>query len=169
MKCNFAEEHILKTNFAIGGVLGHQGLIVHIMDGTLIGTDSWFHNPHSQASSHFGVGKNGRLIQWVDTDNKAWTEVSGNPYWVSVECEGVGGDSLTVEQIATIGKLYEWLESQYHFGFANTASVTGKGLGHHSMGGSQWGGHYFCPGEKVIAQKPAILAKALLIRHGVTA
>ena len=164
MKCPFATQHILNVNFNVGGMPAHQGLVLHIMDGTLTGTDAWFHNPHSQASSHFGVGKNGVLIQWVDTNNKAWTEASGNPYWVSVECEGHGGDSLTPQQIATIAKLYEWLESVYHFGFGETSNVNGGGLGHHSMGGMAWGGHLECPGTNVIAQKPLILTASQKIR-----
>lgn len=169
MKCDFAKQRILNVNETPGAVLAHQGLVVHIMDGTLWGTDSWFHNPHAKASSHFGVGRDGTLLQWVDTDSKAWTEADGNPYWVSVECEGRGGEELTHEQIAMIGKLFEWLERSYHFGFANASTPSQKGLGHHSMGGLAWGGHFNCPGLKVIAQKKQILSEALLIRHGVTA
>ena len=43
------------------------GVVLHIMEGTLDGSDSWFKNPTAQASSHFGVGKDGRTYQWVDT------------------------------------------------------------------------------------------------------
>ena len=166
MICNFAQQKILKTNFKTGGVLDHKGLVLHIMDGTLSGTISWFNNPHAQASSHFAVGKAGTLVQFVDTENTAWTEASGNPYWISVECEGHGGDSLTPQQIATIAKLYEWSEGIYHFGFAPTSSVFVKGLGHHSMGGMDWGGHLECPGTNVIAQKPLILTASQKIRSG---
>ena len=111
MKCPFATQKILNINFKVGNVLAHQGLVLHIMDGTLVGTIAWFNNPHAQASSHFAVGKVGTLVQFVDTENTAWTEASGNPYWISVECEGRGGDSLTPQQIATIAKLYEFLGS----------------------------------------------------------
>ena len=166
MKCPFATQKILNINFKVGNVLAHQGLVLHIMDGTLVGTIAWFNNPHAQASSHFAVGKQGQLVQFVDTDSMAWTEASGNPYWISVECEGHGGDSLTPQQIATIAKLYEWLERNYHFGFAPTSSVSGKGLGHHSMGGMAWGGHLECPGTNVIAQKPLILTASQKIRSG---
>ena len=165
MKCDYATQHILQTNFKTGGVLAHQGIVLHIMQGSLAGTLSWFNNPHAQASSHFGCGKDGTLYQFVDTDNMAWTEVSGNPYWISVECEGFVPDSLTPQQIATIAKLYEWAEGLYHFGFAITSSITGKGLGHHAMGGAAWGGNLDCPGNNIIAQKPAIVAAAEAIRN----
>ena len=47
-------------------------IVDHIMSGTLTGTDSWFANPVSKVSSHFGVGKNGEIHQYVDLDNPAW-------------------------------------------------------------------------------------------------
>lgn len=40
-------------------------IVDHIMAGTLSGTDSWFANPASQVSSHFSVGKNGEIHQYV--------------------------------------------------------------------------------------------------------
>jgi len=42
------------------------------MGGTLAGTDSWFNNPASQVSSHYGVGLGGAAHQYVDLDNRAW-------------------------------------------------------------------------------------------------
>lgn len=160
----FATQKLLKVNFNAKGMKGHKGVVLHIMDGTLDGTNSWFNNPHSEASSHFGNGKDGRLFQWVDTDNKAWTEASGNPLWISIENEGKGGDALTPKQIANCAKIYEWAEKLYHFGFAITSNVNQNGLGHHSMGGQDWGGHLNCPGTKIIAQKPLIIARAKAIR-----
>jgi N-acetyl-anhydromuramyl-L-alanine amidase AmpD len=38
-------------------------IVDHIMAGTLAGTDSWFNNPTSKVSSHFGVGKNGEIYK----------------------------------------------------------------------------------------------------------
>lgn len=159
-----AIQHILSINETEHGMLDHRGLVIHIMDGTLSGTDAWFHNLKAKASSHLGLGKLGNFIQWVHFDDKAWTEASGNPYWISVECEGRGGDSLTPAQIASLAKLYHWLESQYHFGFELANNPNDKGLGHHSMGGKLWGNHLMCPGVKIIAQKPLILAQAKAIK-----
>lgn len=44
----------------------------HIMQGTLESSDSWFRNRSSQVSAHFGVGKDGRIWQWVHTQDSAW-------------------------------------------------------------------------------------------------
>jgi hypothetical protein len=78
-----------------------HGVILHIMDGTLWGTDGWFHNKISEASSDYGVGKKDTIIQWVDwtTNWKAWAEAAGNPYWVSIEFEGKSGEPLTPFQL----------------------------------------------------------------------
>ena len=57
-------------------------IVDHIMAGTLVGTDSWFQNPSSQVSAHFGVGKNGQIHQYVDINNVAWANgVVNKPSW----------------------------------------------------------------------------------------
>jgi N-acetylmuramoyl-L-alanine amidase len=43
------------------------------MSGTLRGTDSWFRNPASQVSAHFGIGMGGEVHQYVDLGNVAWS------------------------------------------------------------------------------------------------
>lgn len=53
---------------------GHKvvAIVHHIMQGTLAGTDSWFASPKSGASTHFGVGKDGTIHQYVDLADAAW-------------------------------------------------------------------------------------------------
>lgn len=77
-------------------------IVYHIMEGSLAGTDSWFQNPASSASAHFGVGANGEIHQYVLTDDAAWTNgivnrpswrllksgVNPNLYTLSIEHEG---------------------------------------------------------------------------------
>lgn len=77
-------------------------IVLHIMDGSLTGTDSWFASPTSQASSHYGVGFNGEVHQYVAEENGAWTQgphegatfklfkpnVNPNYYCLSIEHEG---------------------------------------------------------------------------------
>ena len=84
-------------------------IVNHIMAGTLAGTDSWFANPASKVSSHFGVGKSGEIHQYVDLKNPAWANggvnnttwpllipgVNPNYYTVSVEHEGYSGDVMS--------------------------------------------------------------------------
>jgi|SRR5680860_8196 len=98
-------------------------IVNHIMSGTLTGTDSWFANPTSKVSSHFGVGKNGAIHQYVNLDNLAWANgVVNNPNWpllqygvnpnyytVSIEHEGESGDVMPEAQYQASLALHRWL------------------------------------------------------------
>lgn len=98
-------------------------IVNHIMEGTLVGTDSWFANPASQVSSHFGVGKNGEIHQYVDLKYPAWANgavnkpnwpllisgVNPNYYTVSIEHEGKNGDVMPEAQYQANLALHRWL------------------------------------------------------------
>ena len=147
-----------------------QGLVLHIMEGTETGTDSWFHSPSAQVSAHFGNPKTGGLDQWVDTNDKAWAQVAGNSSWISVENEGNAGDSLTANQIANAATLLAWLNITESIPLTLANSPTDSGLGYHAMGGAAWGNHLGCPGQPIIDQRAAICtaAQALVISPTVT-
>lgn len=149
-------------NMTSGGMRSHRGLVLHIQEGSEAGTDAWFHNPSSQVSAHFGNPKTGPLDQWVDTDDRAWAEVNGNPDWISVENEGHSGDQLTASQLENVAQLLAWLHVQYGVPLAisDTPAAGTPGLTGHGLGGSAWGGHYDCPGPPILAQRPAIIARA---------
>lgn len=154
----------------------HRGLVVHIAEGWYDGTISWQKNPSADVSSHFIVGRDGKIAQMVDTSDKAWAQRSGNPYWLSVECEGFtkghklnpgGWESLTAAQIDAIARILLKCHTAYGVPLQTASSATGKGLGHHSMGGTTWG-HQDCPGNPIIAQKDDIVARAKAIKNGTT-
>ncbi len=105
-------------------------LVAHVMQGTLSGCDSWFANPAAQASSNYGVGKDGSIHQYVDPQGKDAPFANGiarepaatfralqamlpgvNPNWwsVSIEHEGMSGEPLTSAQLAASGHLTAWL------------------------------------------------------------
>lgn len=143
-----------QTTRGMGTVLG---VVLHIMQGSLAGTDSWFHNRKAQASAHFGVGKTGRVYQWVDTADKAWAEVGGNGQYLSIEHEGNSGDALTAQQIAADAGIIAWAHGLYHFPLQLANRPGEHGLGYHAMGGVAWGNHPQCPGAPIIAQRQRIL------------
>ncbi|MFF9287499.1 peptidoglycan-binding protein [Streptomyces griseosporeus] len=147
-------------NKTTNGMKAHYGVVLHIMQGTLWGSDAWFRNPAAQASAHFGVGKDGTILQWVDTKDRAWAQAGGNSYWISIEHEGESGDSLTPEQIAADAKILTWAHKTHGVVLQSTDSVTGRGLGWHGMGGTAWGGHTACPGDPIKSQRAAILKAA---------
>jgi hypothetical protein len=151
-----------------------RGLVVHIAEGWYEGTISWQKNPSADVSSHFIVSRAGKIAQMVDTADAAWTQRSGNGEWLSVECEGFtkgnkrnpgGWESLSDAQIDAIARLLLRCHTSYSVPLQATSSATGRGLGHHSLGGESWG-HLDCPGPPIIAQKPAIVQRALALKNG---
>lgn len=56
---------------------GHGGysvcaIVIHTMAGSLAGSDSWFNNPNSHVSSHYGIGLGGEQHQYVALCNSSW-------------------------------------------------------------------------------------------------
>lgn len=86
-----------------------EAVVIHIMDGTLPGTDSWFANPTSQVSAHYGIGKSGEVHQYVQENDAAWhagrvdapvwklirPNVNPNLYTIGIEHEGKPDEGWT--------------------------------------------------------------------------
>lgn len=49
-----------------------EAIVIHIMQGTLYGTDSWFQSTLSKASAHYGIGKAGQVHQYVNEKDTAY-------------------------------------------------------------------------------------------------
>ena len=155
-----AVKHPISCNFTKNGIVRPiRGLVLHIQEGTEKGTYSWFNSKEAKASSHFGNPKIGKLEQFVDTDDMAWTQKAGNPYWLSVENEGHHGDRLTESQISNLVRLMQVLHQTEKVPLSLANSPSESGLGYHSMGGKAWG-HEQCPGKPIIEQRHSILALA---------
>lgn len=136
------------------------GVVLHIQQGNENGTDSWFHNPESKVSAHFGAPKAGGIDQWVLIGDKAWHASAANPYYVGIECEGDSGDKLTTEQAEAIAELLAWLHRTYGIPLVICSTPGNPGLAYHGLGGEAWGGHFDCPGEPIIEARPLLLARA---------
>jgi hypothetical protein len=152
-----------------GRMLEQRGLVIHIAEGTFEGTISWCKNPTSNVSTHFVTDTDGTIAQMIDTDVTAWTQQAGNGHWLSVENAGHTPAPLTAPQIEACAKLLARGHTQYGYPLQIAVNPDGRGLGHHSMGcnwpAGAWG-HCDCPGPAIIAQKPAILARAIEIIGG---
>ncbi|MEV4457001.1 N-acetylmuramoyl-L-alanine amidase [Microbispora sp. NPDC049633] len=158
-----AEWRPITGNKTPGGMGAIHGVTLHIMAGTLEGTEAWFNNPRAEASSHFGTGRGGALRQWVDTRDRAWAQKAGNPNWISIENEGKAGDALTDAQLDRCAEVLAWAHKEHGVPLQVTSDPNGRGLGHHAMGGAAWGNHPACPGTKVVAQKAEIVRRARLL------
>lgn len=168
--------HHPSPNFRSGMQVPHGvlGALYHTMVGNLPGTDAEFSNKAMQLSAHFGIGQDGTCIQWVDIrGGEAWAEAGGNPFWYSIEMADNQNPNnpYTEAQLDRAAQLAELLSrpSVGNFPLRITDSVSGEGLGTHSMGGAAWGGHA-CPDSPPnhvrSNQRAEIIRRAKLLRAG---
>lgn len=107
-------------NFSIG----RQGytpqiVVIHIMDGNLEGTNSWFATPVSKVSSNYGIGLKGEIVRYVKEEDTAWAQgrvknptfklykpnVNPNLYCISLEHEGHDLSYAPLEQLKASAQL----------------------------------------------------------------
>jgi hypothetical protein len=159
---------LITANFQKTGMSkSPKGLVIHIAEAPQLSSIYyWFNNPnqtvktkkgdvHVSASAHFGIGKDGTIWQFVDTDHMAYAQMAGNPDYFSVEHVGYSGDELTDDQIRALAWLFRYLSDLYGFPLALADQPGDSGLGYHSMGAG-WG-HPDCPGQKIIDQRQQVV------------
>lgn len=144
-------------NFTLGRPGGYKPLLIvcHIMAGTLAGTRSWFANPSSKVSAHFGVGKRGEGEQYVKISDTAWhagsvrnpkvelpypAKVNPNLYTVGIEFEGRPGDVFPEEQYQTGLQLIQDLLKQME---PSSLPIKQRVIGHYQINSV---GRADCPG-----------------------
>ena len=67
------EDKLVPVNFTKGrGTEKPIALVLHTMVGTLEGTYSWFKNPQSGVSAHYGIGLDGRVWRFVKDEDTAY-------------------------------------------------------------------------------------------------
>jgi LysM repeat protein len=79
-------------------------LVIHVAGGSLEGMYHWFIKPDNLSSAHYGIGLDGRIHQYVDLGDRAWTNgytepgnlwpgppnANPNDWTVSIEMEDLG-------------------------------------------------------------------------------
>src|SRR3954467_7474648 len=173
----------------------HDILCYHTMVGSLNGTDSYFRGEAPNGpSSHFGVGHDGTIYQWVDTENRAAANLNGNYHIISVETADVGEGfpkwnmndgnavpSWTAAQVEANAKIAAFVYKTHKIPLSQIPdSKPGRrGIGYHRQGcdpnrvsgGEKWSTAYgkVCPGNRRISQIPSVIARAKQIAGGATA
>lgn len=140
----------------VGGLMQDYRMgVIHIMQGTLAGTDEWFHDSAAQVSAHFGVGEDGTVYQWVDTVSQAWAEADYNGVAISIEHEGFSGQPLTAAQASADVPLMRWLRDTHGLPLDRS-----HWFGHGELGVAG-GNHPDCPGQPILDYLPNLLERAL--------
>lgn len=125
----------MSPNFAMGRK-GYKPdmIVIHIMAGTLKSTDTWFSMIESQVSSHYGVGLNGEIHQYVHEEDTAWANglvpgwntgptskfvlsrpgVNPNLYSISIEHEGQDLSKNPKEQLEASANLIKDICTRYN-------------------------------------------------------
>src|SRR3990167_4756389 len=90
------------SNYSIDKNRKILGIVLHIAEGTVESTTSWFRSVESGVSSHYLVGKDGQVYQFVREDDISWSngrinrpswnllpkDQNGNTNTISIEHEG---------------------------------------------------------------------------------
>jgi len=104
-------------------------VVIHTMAGTIEGCTSWFLNPASQVSAHYGVGIDGDFVRYINRRDTAWSNglledgnrwpgpPGVNPNWltVSIETEDLGNpvQLVTDAQYTRVRTLVRTVMSTY--------------------------------------------------------
>lgn len=142
----------------------YRFVVFHIAEGSFEGTISWEMNDESDISSHLVVSKTGEIAQMLDTAVQSWCQAKGNPVGISVEFEGRTPNALTDAQLTAGARILLWAHREHGVPLRVANSTSDRGLAHHSMG-ADWG-HQDCPGPAIIAQKPEVVRRAIVLSSG---
>lgn len=122
----------------------HNILCFHTMDGFLAGTEATFAG--SQNDSHFGVGgladapgKDGHVVQWVDTAIRANANLDGSPEIVSIETSDGAKRPLppwSEKQLDALVKVGAWVCEKHDIPpvLINGTKPGTRGIGYHRQG-----------------------------------
>lgn len=141
-------------------------IVIHIMEGSLLGTDSWFKSTTSQVSAHYGIGTSGEVHQYVKETDTAWHagRVS-SPSWRLIK---TSGGAFINPNYYTIGIEHEgstdteWSDAMYNASSEMVKSISSRWnipldrdhvIGHHEIYAVKT-----CPGHKVDLNKLIALA-----------
>lgn len=102
-------------------------IVNHITAGLMPGCLSWLQNPNAQASAHYLVTRDGRILQLVKDEDTAWHAgavnkpswklydgTNPNRYTIGIEHEGFSHESLTEAQYQATLWLHRQLIQKYN-------------------------------------------------------
>jgi len=117
-------------NFSSRNGLTPKYICIHIMQGSLTGTDDWFSRSVSQVSAHYGIGLTGETHQYVDEKMSAWANgrvdnptaqivkdnlnVNQNAISLSIEHEGQDLSTAPQAQLNASAQLIKSLCSKWN-------------------------------------------------------
>ena len=143
-------------------------LILHsaVGSGSLF---EYFERERVVVESHFWVGLDGRVEQYIDTGRQADANYLANARAISVETADRGNPDAqpwTPEQMAALVDIAVWAYETHRIPLRRCPSWDAPGLGFHTMFGApgMWTPvAKSCPGRARIAQFPDVVSRAELV------
>lgn len=109
-------DELTPINHRAGRQQSIDAIVIHVMEGTLASARSWFRDPISVVSSHYGIGLRGEIERYVSEGDTAFANgrvynataalvrerpgVNPNDYTISIEHEGDGKSDMPPAQRA---------------------------------------------------------------------
>lgn len=146
-----------KTNYTKGRSSKITEITIHHMAGVMTAEQCGriFQRPGRNGSSHYGIGNDGRIGNYVDENNTAWTNSNwaSNCRAITIETSNnkVGGDwTVSDKALKSLIKLVADIAKRY-----NIKLVKGKTLTWHSMYAKT-----ICPGNYLRSKIDYIISEA---------
>lgn len=146
-------------------------IVIHIMEGSLSGTDAWFAADESGVSAHYGIGKKGEVHRYVreedsaahagTVDRPSWPllklrdngkPVNPNYYTIGIEHEGKAGEPFTEAMYEASSELIAAIAERWNIPVDSDHVIT-----HHAIRFSK-----SCPGTGVDLSRLIEMAKSKL-------
>jgi N-acetylmuramoyl-L-alanine amidase len=175
--CPFATAGLLEKPGAPRPAIRPTQIVVHTMESTPTAADRLFRRAdargHAVGQSHFGIGRDGRIMQWIDTTARADATHRANRRAdttgaVAVTTEGHAFQPWTETQLDALVKLHIWLMRAHPaIGHRVCRSAADPGLGHHTLFGAWTTQDHNCPGPLRMAQWRETVAPRVLAAFGI--
>jgi N-acetyl-anhydromuramyl-L-alanine amidase AmpD len=165
--CPFALWKPLPQNARTGRTITPRSVALHTTTSGDVEPWKFFASPGANGvESHFWVGNEGQIHQYMDTHNKADCQMDGNTYAISIETADNGArnpDDLsgwTPAQMVSLTRLGAWICHTHSIPAVKVPTWDGWGVGYHCQfnGSPGWNTDHACPGRHKIAQVPSVIA-----------
>ena len=157
--CPFAEHKLLPESRSQGRITPRMFIVHSTGAPSSKGLYDWWMSDQSRGlESHFWIGDDGRLEQYIDTEVRADANGAANGYALSCETNSssTATEPWTPAQAATLVRLIDWCCATHDIPRRLTATATGSGLAWHVQFGAPgpWtpSKGKVCPGPARITQ-----------------
>lgn len=114
--------------------------------------------------SHFGLGYDGRVAQYIGTNTRADANAGANNRAISLESAAntSNSDPWTAAQINTLVRVMDWAAREHGIPRRKCRSATDPGFGYHRMFADWSTGGTYCPGDARVKQFNEIVMPRLI-------